>query len=94
MASRITSHPRRRCDVTCPTAELLDRLLNDPEVILEPHKVWDLVEALAYECGLTPRTSAVARPDTMPVEAEAREAIMPPARKNAPPRWHKPQKTT
>lgn len=92
MVSPHTALPRH-CDAACSRVELLDRLLNDPDVALEPHKVWDLVEALACECGVTSPTSAVAQPDTLPVEADAQEAV-PLARKNAHPRWHEPQKTT
>jgi hypothetical protein len=57
MASPITRPPspvRRHDDAACSSVELLDRLLNDPDVALEPHKVWDLLEALAGDGGLTP----------------------------------------
>jgi len=32
--------------------ELADRLLNDPDVPLEPHRVWAIVERLRQESAL------------------------------------------
>jgi len=42
-------------EIAQKTAEL-DRLLNDPEVRMDPHRVWTLAQELRRSKGLSPLT--------------------------------------
>jgi hypothetical protein len=68
----------RNGDTSHSSLELLDRLINDPNIPLEPHKVWDLLEEVACAGGLTlPGESQLDRP--MRVCLRQQGGSMPPA---------------